>query len=278
MAVGPEVLQQARRAITAAEAIIVTAGAGMGVDSGLPDFRGNEGFWRAYPPFANLGLSFVELANPRWFATDPARAWGFYGHRYELYRATTPHEGFQILWRWAQAKPGGGFVFTSNVDGHFQKAGFAEDRMVECHGSLQHLQCVQPCCAASWPMPPDFAFDIDETTMRARGELPRCSKCGRLARPNVLMFDDDTWDAGRTSAQQVRFNLWLRRQARGKVTVIELGAGTQVPTVRGMSAAVAAGAGVPLIRINLREAQGPSGTLSLAGGALETLRALDAAE
>ena len=36
------------------DALLVAAGAGMGVDSGLPDFRGDEGFWRAYPPFAAL--------------------------------------------------------------------------------------------------------------------------------------------------------------------------------------------------------------------------------
>ena len=58
----------------------------MGVDSGLPDFRGTQGFWRAYPLYAKLGLDFASMANPRWFTTDPAFAWGFYGHRLELYR------------------------------------------------------------------------------------------------------------------------------------------------------------------------------------------------
>src|SRR4051794_6567144 len=91
------------------------------VRSGLPDFRGNEGFWKAYPPYKHLGLSFVEMANPRWFATDPAMAWGFYGHRMNLYRATTPHEGFGILLRWAERLEHNVAVYTSNVDGAFQK-------------------------------------------------------------------------------------------------------------------------------------------------------------
>ena len=47
-------------------AIIMTAGAGFGVCSGLPDFRGNEGFWSAYPPMKRLGLSFIDCANPAW--------------------------------------------------------------------------------------------------------------------------------------------------------------------------------------------------------------------
>ncbi len=90
-------LDRAAEAIASAEALWIGAGAGMGVDSGLPDFRGPQGFWRAYPPYERLGLDFVALANPRWFSQDPTLAWGFYGHRMTLYRQTMPHDGFAIL-------------------------------------------------------------------------------------------------------------------------------------------------------------------------------------
>ena len=63
-------LERAAQAVAHAEAMLIGAGAGMGVDSGLPDFRGDQGFWRAYPPIARLGLSFVEMANPQWFEDD----------------------------------------------------------------------------------------------------------------------------------------------------------------------------------------------------------------
>src|SRR5512135_1787555 len=106
-------LARAREMISTASAFVFAAGAGMGVDSGLPDFRGNEGFWRAYPPFAKLGLGFQALANPRWFEEDPHLAWGFYGHRLNLYRATRPHDGFARLRAWGAARPHGAFVFTS---------------------------------------------------------------------------------------------------------------------------------------------------------------------
>src|ERR1700758_3667657 len=90
-------LDKAAEVIRTADAILITAGAGMGVDSGLPDFRGNEGFWKAYPVVARLGLSFVEMANPRWFRNQPELAWAFYGHRLNLYRQTMPHAGFAKL-------------------------------------------------------------------------------------------------------------------------------------------------------------------------------------
>ncbi|HEY2342264.1 MAG TPA: Sir2 family NAD-dependent protein deacetylase, partial [Chthoniobacteraceae bacterium] len=118
-------LDRAAAAVAAADALLITAGAGMGVDSGLPDFRGPEGFWRAYPPFRERGLDFAAAANPRWFERDPAFAWGFYGHRLNLYRGTAPHDGFQILRRWSERMSHGAFIFTSNVDGHFLRAGFS---------------------------------------------------------------------------------------------------------------------------------------------------------
>ena len=90
-------VREAAEAITSADALIITAGAGMGVDSGLPDFRGKQGFWRAYPAIAKLGLSFAEMANPAWFSANPQLAWAFYGHRLKLYRQTMPHQGFHQL-------------------------------------------------------------------------------------------------------------------------------------------------------------------------------------
>jgi len=261
--------ERAAAAIRAAEAILIGAGAGMGVDSGLPDFRGNEGFWRAYPPFKKLGLSFVKLANPYWFRHDPEQAWGFYGHRRNLYRATQPHDGFAMLLNWCQRLPGGYFVFTSNVDGHFQKAGFDATRIVECHGSLEHLQCMRYCTAEIWPAPPE-PIDIDESTFRARSPLPACPRCGGLARPNVLMFGDGDWLQHRTEEQHARYTAW-RKQIRGlRLATIELGAGAAVPTVR----LECEGAGGAHIRVNPREPAAEGG-ISLPHGALKALKHLE---
>ena len=61
-----EAIRRCAATIREADALLIAAGAGMGVDSGLPDFRGTTGFWRAYPPYARLGLDFVE----RWKRLD----------------------------------------------------------------------------------------------------------------------------------------------------------------------------------------------------------------
>ena len=243
---------RAAELIESADALLYCAGAGMGVDSGLPDFRGTEGFWRAYPPYQRLGLRFEELADPVHFASDPELAWGFYGHRLALYRATVPHRGFHVLLRWATKKRPAR-VFTSNVDGQFQRAGFAEESVVECHGSIHYLQCLAGCGPHIWPAD-GVEVTVDETTMRAVPPLPSCPRCGGLARPNILMFGDYDWLPDRTERRARELTDWLRRlRADGaRLVVLEIGAGTAVPTVRRQAELAAASSGA-LIRINTRE-------------------------
>src|SRR5271157_4190470 len=174
-------IERAAVATREAEALLITAGAGMGVDSGLPDFRGTEGFWKAYPAIAKLGLSFAEMANPDWFNTSPELAWAFYGHRLNLYRTALPHAGFRQLLNLGTRKPHGYFVFTSNVDGQFQKAGFAPDRIMECHGSIHHFQCCKPCNGEIWDAAKDGVV-VNAELFKALPPLPVCPRCRALVR------------------------------------------------------------------------------------------------
>jgi NAD-dependent SIR2 family protein deacetylase len=244
--------------LRSADALFITAGAGIGVDSGLPDFRGNEGFWKAYPPMAQLGVSFSEMANPGWFERDPEFAWGFYGHRLNLYRRTTPHRGFTLLLELASSMSGGYFVFTSNVDGQFQKAGFREDSIEECHGSIHHLQCTVPCGSEIWEAI-NVNVAVDESTFRAKKPLPTCGTCSRLSRPNILMFGDWNWLGTRCENQSRRLSKWLDevREERRHLVVVECGAGKAVPTVRMRSEQIAQIYSASLIRINPRDFEVP---------------------
>ncbi|MPV56955.1 NAD-dependent protein deacetylase [Burkholderia sp. HI2761] len=254
-----------------ADALLVTAGAGIGVDSGLPDFRGTDGFWRAYPALRHERFEFHEIASPHAFRARAPLAWGFYGHRLALYRATAPHAGFAILRRWIDAMPNGGFVLTSNVDGQFQKAGFDPARIVEIHGSIHAMQCLRPCTDETWDATP-FVPEVDETTCRLVGDMPCCPHCGGLARPNILMFGDTGWLGARYDAQERALEDWIARA--GRVAVVEIGAGTAIPTVRLLSERF----GTDVIRINAREAHARrADVIGLKGGALATLNALERA-
>lgn len=231
--------------IANAEQLLITAGAGMGVDSGLPDFRGNAGFWRAYPALQAWNMDFTTIANPQAFRNNARQAWGFYGHRLALYRKTQPHRGFQALKEFGLRMRYGTFVITSNVDGQFQKAGFAPEQMLEIHGSIHHLQCAKPCDEHIWSADAIHPRTDDSRCEWIAPDLPTCPQCGRLARPNILMFGDGDWIEQRAWQQQQRWHEWLEQPTQ-KMVVIELGAGTAIPSIRRLSETQ----GCPLIRVN----------------------------
>ena len=267
--------KRAASIIKEAEVFIITAGAGMGVDSGLPDFRGDHGFWNAYPAYARLGLSFAQCANPMHFFSNPHFAWGFYGHRTNLYRNTTPHAGFHIIRKWIEKNGADYFVATSNVDGQFQKAGYDEERMYEVHGSIHWLQCQARCNDTIWQN--DGVFKINETTMRAGQPLPQCSECGKVCRPNILMFGDSSWLSNRTLIQNQAFNQFLKKNSGRRIAVIEMGAGKAIPTIRATSERIGRDfEHATVIRINPREPGISSPHISMTCGALEGLQLIDA--
>jgi len=243
-------LRRAAAWLAQADALLITAGAGMGIDSGLPDFRGPGGFWAVYPALGKACIDFEAIANPAAFEDDPRQAWGFYGHRLERYRETTPHAGFALLLDLARRKRQGAWVFTSNVDGQFQKAGFPAERICEIHGSIHHLQCAAGCGDRIWSAE-QFAPEVDGDNCRLLGELPHCPRCGALARPNILMFDDGGWIERRTALQYQGLQHWLAGVDR--LVCLEIGAGRHIPTVRHFSE----DCGGQLIRINPGEPEVP---------------------
>jgi len=256
-----------------AEHLVIIAGAGLGVDSGLPDFRGNEGFWRAYPALAGAGIDFETMATPACLEQDPRRGWGFYGHRLNLYRKAVPHDGFGILRDFIRQVSGNAFVITSNVDGQFQKAGFCPDSINEDHGSIHYLQCTVPCSNNLWPAD-GFNPVVDDAVCRLVSDLPHCPRCGALARPNILMFSDSRWVERRQLVQEGRQKEWLAK-VRNPL-IIEIGAGSSIGSMRALSERLAVQRAGYLIRINPREPEIPApvhGT-GIALGAREALHRL----
>lgn len=269
-------IEHAADLIRQADAIVVGAGAGMGVDSGLPDFRSPGGFWRAYPALGRRQIRFESIASPAAFRHWPRLAWGFYGHRLKLYRETQPHGGFRILQNWAANTLFGLNVFTSNVDGQFQAAGVPDQAIHECHGSIHRLQCLEACSADTWSVDGFDPVVDEETGELANGDLPRCPHCGALARPNILMFGDGEWIEGPTRSQWRLQERWLREVTRP--VVIEIGAGTAIPSVRYFSQEMIHRHGGRLIRINPADFIVPTPKdVGIPLGALEALERLNSA-
>ncbi len=260
-------ISQSAKILEEAEALIITAGSGIGIDSGLPNYNDPNVFKNLFPKLGLENISFAQMANPAWFTKNPKRAWAFYASLKETYAQTEPHNGYEQLLELAKTKKEGYFIFTSNVDGHFQKAGFDPLRIEECHGSIHHLQCSFPCGDHTWQHGPDMPYHAEN--MELSVDPPTCPYCHSIARPNILLYSDWNWAESRTDEQGTRFSKWFQHVHKNKIptAVIEVGAGTTIPTVRYQSERLSSALKTPLIRINPNNFDVPKDSIGLPLGA-----------
>ena len=266
-----EEIVRAAQAVSRADCVLIMVGAGMGVDSGLPDFRGNGGMYAQDGPFLSSGLDLLDIATTKALTERPRLAWGFQMRMFEMFRDAEPHAGHEVLLEWTRARPY--FVYTSNVDGQFQKAGFDPRRIVECHGSVHWLQSHMPENQEGevWPIG-DLSLEVDPETGEALGELPVCPRTGKLARLNVLMFGDFEWLITRTFEQEMAYEAWLERISSMRCVIVEAGAGVQIPSVHDQSEKLLRTLDdATLIRINPERLRSPEGTIYVQMGAAEAL-------
>lgn len=247
-------IQRAAEWIANAESLLITAGAGMSVDSGLPDYRGKDGFWNHFPVYRELGVDYARMTRPSGFTRDPHFAWGFYGYCLSLYRRAQPHFGYEVLKSLAKRFGSQCFVLTTNVDGFFLKAGIPSTQVRECHGSIHALQCIHPCQRSSWSADA-FHPEVDMHSMRLIEPLPSCLHCGALARPAIFAFGDTSYVWEATQSQAELYQAWRERSVGRRLVVIECGSGPTVPGLRREGEALARQNQGHLVRINLRDHQ-----------------------
>jgi NAD-dependent SIR2 family protein deacetylase len=225
------------------DAILFTSGAGMGVRSGFGTFRGlGASVW---PPLRKEPeIDYIDIADPKWFRKlqgnsskhDTANfAYAFWSDLYNTYSSTPFHIGYSICKRWSElSHMKFVFSFTSNIDGHWIKSGWNDSSVLECHGSVDYMQCVDNCCKHIWVTKDQLKLTIDPDTDCVIDSLPICSGCNQLARPNVMMFSDWEFSGDRCNE---KFGLYAKFQkdvatVKARLLIIELGAGITVPTVR----------------------------------------------
>lgn len=256
-------IEEAAKKIKDADAVLITAGSGMSADSGLATFRGANGLYESDE------IDVEELINPIWFRNDPESAWKYYWDRIKEYSSVQPHQGYSYLLELVKNKPNGYFVFTSNVDGFFQKSGFSKSHIYECHGSIYKYQCSVPCCKEIWDLKDAYTATELEALASEHAALD-CPNCGAIARPNVLMFNDNTWISRGYWDQQENYRKWQLGLRGRNIVKLEVGAGTEVSTVRDESEIFP---GV-LIRINPDPGDIPYGCLALKATGLKALEQL----
>ena len=212
-------------------------GAGISAESGIPTFRGPEGYWRTgsrhYQP--------EQLATRAAFDAMPVAVWGWYLHRYRVCTQAEPNAAHHALVEVEQLLGERFLLITQNVDGLHRRAGSKADQTYEIHGNIAYARCSAGCVGLA---PVSKLIDHFPTEAEAR-ELPaafHCDECGARLRPHVLWFDE-FYDE-----PLFRFES-SRRAAAGAALLVVIGTtgGTNLPLQIGQ---LAARSGCPIVVIN----------------------------
>jgi NAD-dependent deacetylase len=148
--------------------VLVVTGAGVSAESGIPTFRGAEGYWRSHDP--------TQLATAEAFHRDPLLVWTWYEERRALIRAAEPNPAHRAIADLARISSDH-LLVTQNVDDLHERAGSPPDRLVHIHGEIFVTRCTQ--------------CDYSTRSPVAGVPPPACPRCGSLLRPDVVWFDEE---------------------------------------------------------------------------------------
>jgi NAD-dependent deacetylase len=233
--------------------VIALTGAGVSAESGIPTFRGKEGYWtigsRDYHP--------QELATHAAFEQMPWEVWAWYLYRRSVCRRAEPNDGHRALARLADALPDRFALVTQNVDGLHRRAGSPEAGTFPIHGDISLMRCSAECALDRWPIP-DAVPDLDKgeaVTAEVRAVLV-CRRCGEMARPHILWFDE--------SYDEPRFHLDTVRRLAGRAALVVV-AGTSAQTnLPWQVVRLAAAAGATIVDVNVED--NPFGDIAARSG------------
>jgi NAD-dependent deacetylase len=167
--------------------VLVLTGAGISAESGIPTFRGKEGFWtvgsRNYHP--------QEMATQEAFRRMPTEVWRWYLWRRSVCRGARPNAGHLALVELERALGDRFRLVTQNVDGLHLRAGNSRARTYQIHGNIDFMRCARTCTIELDPIPDAFDLREKDTPLGddERARL-RCPRCGGPSRPHVLWFDE----------------------------------------------------------------------------------------
>ncbi|MBK8978322.1 MAG: RNA polymerase subunit sigma [Planctomycetes bacterium] len=193
--------------------VLALTGAGISAESGIPTFRGGDGYWT----IGSVNYTPMELATAAAFRRMPETVWEFYLARVVRHLAAEPNDGHRALVRLERHLGDDFLLVTQNVDGLHLLAGQSPQRTFRIHGDLGFVRCANDCGEPSGALP---APAIERAAARvAVGEpafdaeiaaLLRCRTCRGWLRPHVLWFDECydeenfRWDSTLDAADRAR--------------------------------------------------------------------------
>ena len=167
--------------------LTVLTGAGISAESGIPTFRGPEGYWtigaKEYQP--------QEMATFDMFMRKPYEVWKWYLYRMTVCRNADPNPGHFAVTEMEKLFGDRFTLITQNVDGLHLLAGSSPQRTYQIHGNVFFMRCASECSQQIFPAPENLpGKDRGDDLTDEEISLLKCPTCGGLARPHVLWFDE----------------------------------------------------------------------------------------
>ncbi|HPQ72079.1 MAG TPA: NAD-dependent deacylase [bacterium] len=165
-------LQEVARILADARWIVALTGAGISVDSGIPDFRSPGGLWDRFDP--------MEYATIDAFLENPDKVWTMLKEMNALISNANPNPGHTAL---AELEQMGLLkaIITQNIDNLHQEAGSRE--VIEFHGNGNQLVCLS--CGSRYS-----AQEVAERLERGADWPPECPNDMQVLKPNVIFFGE----------------------------------------------------------------------------------------
>lgn len=210
-----------KKADLAQNPITVLTGAGISAESGIPTFRGPEGYWtlgsKVYHP--------QEMATLQMFQRYPKAVWQWYLYRLSVCQAAKPNKGHLALIDLEQLIGHQFTLITQNVDNLHLQAGQSPERTYQIHGNIFHTRCAAACHPTVHPLPSGISGkEKNEPIRDAEWKQLHCPKCSSLLRPHVLWFDESYNE----SLYRLDSSLEVARRTR-LLIVVGTSGGTNLP-------------------------------------------------
>jgi len=237
----PATYRRIQRLLESSNGLVLwLTGAGISAESGIPTFRGREGYWRV----GSRNYQPAQLATWSAFQQMPEEVWAWYLYRRGICRAAEPNAAHVAL---AGAEQRGGdrfLLITQNVDGLHLRAGNTLERTYQIHGNIDFMRCSRECLSEPIAVPKgiDLAWEKGRALTADELNALRCPSCGALGRPHVLWFDE--------YYDEDKFRFHSAIDAVGRASLLIVVGTTGATTLPMQLGTIAAGRDIPMIVVN----------------------------
>jgi len=228
-----ELIEKITQMIRSGGRVVVLTGAGISAESGIPTFRGPEGYWTT----GSKNYRPEEMATYRMFSQMPEEVWQWYLYRLGVCRNAEPNAGHRAVVDMEEALGERFLLITQNVDGLHLRAGSSPECTYQIHGNIEFVRCGHECTAEIFPIPglqagAPHAAPLPATLTAKDREALTCPKCGRWLRPHVLWFDE-YYDE-----EHFRFNSSIEAASKADILIsVGTSGATNLPLQVGMTVA-----------------------------------------